>query len=281
MVVKYSKYELSPKSALNRFDTKIRQGCYFSLDDKFYLDYCPWIEFGDLSVNDILYKIQTEREIPKLFTKLFTLDSQRNNIKKNSFLNHDLNSHKFSSIVKVKCSAETCLSDLFSLYPQDVRLKLDFNNSMTFKGFIKALSEITSKDKKRIFYVEDPCIFNTTEWKLINQEGIDLASDRNPYNGVAQFIVYKPGIDLKIQSNLSQKTIFSSYMGSQLNNFHTYLEAMKLADLELHHGINTGELFEDNPNIFTAEEGDRFSLNFSVVDKMYEKLQERVWTTLL
>jgi hypothetical protein len=281
MGIKFSKYSLTPVAKLNRFDTKLREGCYFSLDDKYFLDYCPWKQFGDLSVDEILISIKVNNDIPKLFKKLFEVDSKRKRAMYKSFLNHDLNIQKNSNIIKVKCDENTDLSLLLNSFSRDCQFRLDYNNSLSYDSFKESYDNLTKELRARINYIEDPFVFDHVQWAELQMSGIRLATDRNVLNSISKVIVYKPGIDISMPESNSQEIIFSSYMGSELNTLHTYLEAIDSADLNLHHGILTPNIFDHQIEIIKNITADRFVMDKKNMNKLYDKLGESSWTSLI
>jgi hypothetical protein len=281
MGVKFSKYSLIPCSRLNRFEITSREGCYFSLDDKLFLDYCPWIQFGDLSVDDMILSIKESNDIPKLFSKLFEIDSRGIQDQYKSFLNHDLNIQKHSKYIKVKCDESTDLTKLISSFSSDNKLRLDFNNALTPSVFKDMFSKLDNQYKNRIDYIEDPFIYDEQEWTRLQQDGIKLGTDRNIRNEISHINIYKPGIDLDLPINTHQDIIFSSYMGSELNTFHTYLEASDKADLSLRHGIYLPTLFEDQFKIIKNITEDRYVVDKISINELYNKLKGLEWTTLI
>lgn len=282
MGISYSKYKLEPIEPLNRFNPSIREGCFFCLDNKFYLDYCPWEQFGDLSVDRMLSLIKSSNDIPKLFYKLFNIDEQVWRIDFKSFFNHDFKGGEYSKYLKVKGDENIDLKETIYSHPKQL-LRIDFNNSLNKDLFIKMISSIDNSDLTRIDYVEDPFEItdNINSWEAISKLGVDLASDRNPDSPFSKYRIYKPGIDLVFESVYDNPVIFSSYMGSELNLIHTYVELILHGDLSLRHGLITPNAFKDQLDIFHNINQDRYVLKRKLLDKYYDSLKEREWKRLI
>ncbi len=277
MELSYSRFILRPKQDLNHFSRLAhREGVFFKYDS-YYAEYTPWLEFGDLSVDHYLNHIRLTKKIPDLILKKFDLDKDKKNIRHDRFFNHGLNN----------LSQKTCklkINDFISkLKDSDLEeysgsLRLDCNNFYTLEEFLQFYNSLSKKLISKIEYFEDPCPYNDLNWGQLRDLSIPLAIDRNSFDDEHfDFEIYKPSIDFKPLT--TKPVIYSSYMGSDLDRYHTYLELMSHGDLSLFHGVDTPNLFLDQSDLFQYQGSDCF-LNTQSVDVLYGKLKGMMWTKI-
>ena len=271
MELEYSEYSLDVLNSLNRFETSVRKGCYFRLNKKYIIDYCPWSQFGDLEINDILHRIKTSKTLPKQFEKLFSLDEFGLSVKHQSFFNHDLNKQEFSNYIKIKYKENIDFNKFLGF-----TLRIDFNNGSSRDHLHQFLQNNSHLD---IDYIEDPYTEFDRDYHEFEKYNIHFASDRNISSDSYIINIYKPSVDSNPAG--TKANIFSSYMGSELDMYHCYLELMKKGDLSLRHGVITRNLFSDQLCLFNQLEKDKFIINTDMISKLYDKVHNRQWKKLI
>lgn len=277
MGLEYSKYYLEPVRKLNALQERIskREGVLFRLDEIYYADYHPWIEFGDKSVDEFL----SFPDKMQYLEKFFLLDQLRTKIEHKPFLNHIFVSPQtgFStdeqSVLKLKCGPEYLD---FSNFPKG-KLRLDFNNTLTKNQFFDFWNSLSPDQITQIEYIEDPCFLDFEDAAKIKEMKIPIAFDRSMQMDFHKYKIYKPNIDLF--EAFEGDIIFSSYMGHDLGRYHCYLDLMRNGDLDLVHGIDTPGIFFGQQQLFTSSDMYR-SISHSSLDIIYNELYDRPWTKL-
>lgn len=271
MDLAYYLYTLTPVKRLNALtDTSSRGGVLFCIDKKYYLDYFPWQEFGDLTCLDLLMKVK-DTGFPPFMKQLLELEIDKEHIKHDSFLNHGFND-KEAEVVKLK------VLDLQSVIKQidDVRatsIRLDFNGAYSTDEVVDFWNLLPERNKKRIEYIED--ITKDDSWERLKQIGIPLASDRIQFKSDRKIL--KPNIDL-INEN-TKEHIYSSYMGHNLGIYHCYLSLMKYGDLSKFHGIDTPDIYQEQSSLFNRNKNE-CNIDKVKVHNMYELLGGLDWTSI-
>ncbi len=274
--MKYYRYQIKPIQKLNRYTSELgaREGILFNYNGCF-LDYHPWTEFGDLGLDEFLAKIKNEG-ITKHMRDLFSLDREKKSIVPQPFLNHTFN--KVSKCCKLKYSSRNELISFMAKLETGSKLRVDFNNSLSFEQSKDLWNSFTQSQRDLIEFFEDPCP-ESQDWGQLRKLGMRIACDRNKgISGEFDFRILKPNVDnfLGLENNL----IFSSYMGHDLGRYHCYLALMRYGRLDLFHGIDTPDIFENQKNLFTDLGNNLLSLNNTAVRELYSELEELEWTSL-
>lgn len=286
MKIDYSQYERTPLMKLNRFEHKVREGILFRINDEFYLDYHPWCEFGDISTDEMLYYLQDKQELPVFLQQDLDLEIRKNSINKTSFKNHffghgDHLNHEMKSIVKLKFinDINQIILDINNSIKLGFFIRVDFNNGLDPESCLKIWRNISKKEA--IDYFEDPYEFQIDGWLPLKNEGVPLASDRNPYDKtICTYKIVKANRDIITQGIDKKKSIFSSYMGHELGMYHCYLNLMENGSLSLIHGIYTPQLYKEQREIFYKNKSN-IMFDENAVKTMYDELRERTWINLI
>lgn len=280
MEIAYSRYKRRPKRQLNRFEHKIRMGTLLRVDQQYFLDYFPWQEFGDKTVEELLEDLRSQRKLPDFLLRDLSVEKRRQEIFHKSFLNHRLNGNR--AVIKLKYlgdldqTAKSCNTSLAS------KIRIDFNSGPTLEGiksFWKSL-----QDPQKIDYLEDPCPNGQDQWGELSALGIPLACDRECSNEKSlMYNVFKPNRDewLELANRIN---IFSSYMGHELGMYHSYLHLMDKGDLALYHGIVTSEIYQEQREIFEEVLGGtdgEFKILKKAVESMYREFEDLEWISLI
>lgn len=277
MKIDYCLYELTPMMSLNSFSKMdLRKGVYLRQDDGRYIDYHPWVEFGDLSRQDFLTSI-LNFGVDEKTRHLFELDGKRKEVHNNKFKNHGLNI-PVGGVGKFKISCPSEIGHILKRYSDTDVFRFDLNNNSSYSEVLHAWTKLSSLEKERIEYIEDPYPGDSS-WKDLELNGIPLACDRNDLSTPGwRFQIFKPNIDTQNKPNHNR--VYSSYMGADLGRYHAYLELMLGGDLTLVHGIDTPNIFRDQKQLFKGQAGS-LEIDNSIVKAMYQKLSELEWTNLI
>ena len=275
MHIEYFVDQLSPISRLNKFSNVMRSVLYFRIDQKYYLEYHPWKEFGDLSINEMMDRIKRSQKLPPFLEFLLKLEKNKKSISHLKFLNHLLIKPEDEIDLRtcVKLKVLSPLSLMNSKLAKLSKLRIDFNNYEDIDELLLWLKTMPPKLKEKIDFLEDPTDINEINIE-IKELGFKLAADRNIFNtDIYDFDIYKPNID---GEKFRQSSIFSSYMGGDLGRYHAYLALMEYGDLNLYHGISTPGIYNDQLDLFVSD-GFYLSIDMSQVNMMYDRLRNKSW----
>jgi hypothetical protein len=277
MTIDYCLYELTPMMSLNSFSRMdIRKGVFLKRDDGTFVDYHPWIEFGDPSRQDFLTSI-LNFGLDEKTRCLFDLDGKRREIHSKKFKNHGLN-NPIGGYGKFKISCPSEIKHILKRYRNQDVFRFDLNNNSSYSEVMHAWNGLESREKEAIEYIEDPYLGDLS-WGDLESNGVPLACDRNELSTPGwKFQIFKPNVDLVKKENCSQ--IYSSYMGADLGRYHSYLELMLYGDLELVHGIDTPNIFRGQNQMFAGQSG-TLEISNSAVTEMYLRLSRLEWTNLI
>lgn len=276
--IDYSFHRLTPLKQLNAFsDQGRRQGVLFRIDQKYYIDYTPWEQFGDASIDDILEQVKNEKKLPSFLESL--LEIEKNPLPAKIFLNHSFGEEK--SAKKIKLKYLNSLDETFSIIEQNKaqEYRVDFNGKLDKESFSGLLEKLAEQKIENIEYIEDPCVLNEELVKKAKEYGYALACDRINTDFTLDYKILKPNIENV--EHLTHETIFSSYMGHELGIYHCYQALLRHGNLELYHGIHTPGIYEEYMNIFELSQQGECSLNEDKLKKLYTKLEGTTWKSLI
>lgn len=270
MELEYSIYTLKAKRPLNRFGHTEKKGVLIRVDQRYYLDYFPWEEFGDKSVENFLAELKRTKVLPSFLLRDLVVEKDKNNIEHQPFKNHFFGDTK-NRVCKLKF-----LNDLDLLENQIIgfrgdKIRIDFNGYGEKQQLISFWDRIL--DKRKIDYFED---FGAESDQFeFYKCGIPIASDRFQFvDGIHKLNIVKPNRD---EINVSIKNqVFSSYMGHSLGVYHCFLHLMKSPFLDQIHGIIVPEIYIGQDDIFKTS-GNKYTINEDRISDMYNDLKKREW----
>ncbi len=148
---------------------------------------------------------------------------------------------------------------LFSSFSSSFKLRLDFNEKLTFPACCLFLEKIACL-RPNIDFIEDPFPWHPKEWSLIQGEGWRLACDRQAKEAVhqgeaAQVLVIKPAIQPIFSSFFSslsscQRLVVTSYLGHPIEQIAAASVAAEIDPLgESVHGLLSHQTYF--PNLFS------------------------------
>lgn len=281
MDIEYSIQKLFPLKKLNRF-SKVedpRDILYLKINDKYFIEYHPWAEFGDISIYEYLDQIKKNNDLSSKAKELLQIEIEKDKIEckslKNNFLlvEYEQNLSQKDIPVKVKYSSFDIIDDLLS---KGTRVRIDFNGKVP-KGKLENWLNGQSKDRLALVdYFEDPGA-DPILLRSINSYGIKIARDRlHIPTEYINYNIVKPNVDLFEKCNFNH-SILSSYMGGDLGRYHCYLIYCKFGNKNLFHGIHTPCLYEKQIEFLTGP-FNNLNINQSAIQYIYSYLRSLSWT---
>ncbi len=212
MKIYFSEYELHPYGSLNA--QRIQQpkrGALIKVEEADrigYADLCPLTEFGDSGIERQLESLLTKKpkklaarslflaqkdaEARHLGHNLYGKELIRNHFLINEILEFDINSlatlviqgyHTFKiklgrDIYLEGLMLQEVLQKLSSENLENIKVRLDFNETQSEESFTQFLESLNKKERKYIEFVEDPFSYSAEAWQSIqNKFGVSLAAD--------------------------------------------------------------------------------------------------------
>lgn len=287
MKIEYVLYDLVAHHSLNSISSSIkREGALlkvqFSLDLVGYADCFSWSELGDLPLKEQLKRLAKGQltKISRCALELAYIDAQARSknksvfdhsfsIPKSHFLITDFLNSTLDKIQKITQQGYTHLKikvgrdlideikklqELFLNTP--LRLRLDFNESLTLTTFSHFLHQIANL-QDRIDFIEDPFPFDSKEWESIQKEGWRLACDKqveraSQYPDSASILIVKPAVNSFEQwmTWKHQQKIVTTYLGHPLGQVAAaYISSLVDPQTCFVHGLLSHHVYE--PTIFS------------------------------
>lgn len=137
----------------------------------------------------------------------------------------------------------------------DLKVRLDFNNSVSAEEFIWFLQQI-EPIKEKVDFIEDPFAFHLDSWSKIQQKGWKLACDREVskavgYPEAASYLIIKPALMSKneIQQKAEGQTkIVTTYVAHPLEQMSAAYTAAQIdSTAQQMHGLLSHRLFATTP----------------------------------
>ena len=127
--------------------------------------------------------------------------------------------------------------------PPRVRLRIDFNNTLTPDEFLKIAQSLP---KERIDFIEDPCPYDEALWSdLTKRTGLRLAIDRGTEDPRTRgtIIIHKPALNTQFPEK--HEVVVTTYMDHPVGQFHAaYVAATHHVNARC--GLFTHILYEPN-----------------------------------
>ncbi len=288
----YSLYELMPKKLGPKDQTPVaRKGALLKIewsDGKIgYADLHPWVEFGDLDLEQHLSELRHMRLTPLVEQAIWlaSIDAKARKEKVNLYDNQLVLKNN-GLLMKLKQASVEVLDPyvdagfsklkikvgLDSIHEIEIinraalthnlKLRLDFNNRLTWSSFEKYINALTPQAKRQIEYFEDPFPYDANMWKEARQIiplAIDWELKKIPIDQKdsieADVLIIKPTHD-DVNARVEQcvrwekKMTITSHMGHPLGVMQCAYVAQDLAKrfpkMMLDPGCLTFDVFEPN-----------------------------------
>ena len=196
-MVDYWKYELKPKRRLSAVAAEgPRCGALIRVDGG-YADIHPWPELGDATLDEQLAMLARGETTPLTRASLKFADIDRAARRDERSLFDGLTippSHWPGP--DPPGGFDTVKLKSIDRIPEHVRLRIDFNATLTPEEFVRIAATLP---RERVDFIEDPCPYDAATWTdLRARTGLRLALDRGSVAGQrrgADVLVIKPAIE--------------------------------------------------------------------------------------
>jgi hypothetical protein len=275
MHVFYNIYQLTPLKRANRLSSvKPQIGVHLKIRKRFtnhFADYFPHLSLGDGPVELFLEKFKfQENDYQKKILYFLLNEEELRSQKIKNFKNHQLwdgSSEILSSVVKYKLNDPEDMN-FYKAIQKGFRVRLDANGLFNPDNLQHFIKKIPHEYLPFIEYLEDP--MNEINWPSCS---IPFAEDFI-HGSPSAVIIHKP--NARFFPVTEKKVIFSSYLGSDLGLWHSYLELIQKGDLGLFHGIVTKGFYQ--------EERLRFDSSVAPIEsdvrELYNDLENTQWKLL-
>jgi O-succinylbenzoate synthase len=248
LLVDYWRYELKPKRRLSAIAAEgPRRGALIRVDGGF-ADIHPWPELGDAPLDEQLAMLARDETTPLTHASLKFADIDR-------AARHDGRS-LFEGITIPPShwpgpdppgGFDTVKLKSIDRIPEHVRLRIDFNATLTPEEFVRIAATLP---RERIDFIEDPCPYEAATWtELRVRTGLRLALDRAGVAGQrngADVLVIKPAIEEIPRTD--SELVVTSYMDHPIGQLCAAYAAAT-AGITTTCGLVTHVLFEPDPFI--------------------------------
>ena len=247
-MVDYWKYELKPKRRLSAIAAEgPRRGALIRVDGG-YADIHPWPELGDAPLNEQLALLARGETTPLTRASLKFADIDRAARRDERSLFDGLTippSHWPGP--DPPGGFDTVKLKSIDRIPEHVRLRIDFNATLTPEEFVRIAATLP---RERVDFIEDPCPYDAATWTdLRARTGLRLALDRGSVAGQrrgADVLVIKPAIE-EIPPTDSELVV-TSYMDHPIGQLCAAFAAAT-AGITATCGLVTHVLYEPDPFI--------------------------------
>jgi len=196
-LVDYWKYELKPKRRLSAIAAEgSRRGALIRIDGG-HADIHPWPELGDATLDEQLALLARGETTPLTRASLKFADIDRAARRDERSLFDGLTippSHWPGP--DPPGGFDTVKLKSIDRIPEHVRLRIDFNATLTPEEFVRIAATLP---RERVDFIEDPCPYDAATWTdLRARTGLRLALDRGSVAGQrrgADVLVIKPAIE--------------------------------------------------------------------------------------
>ena len=240
------RYTLTPRRRLSEIARPgLREGVLIRAGDGF-ADVHPWPELGDASVDEQLALLARGETSPltraSLHLAQLDADARRRGVSLFEGLtipeSHWPGSDPPEEFDTVKLKG-------VSTIPPRVRLRIDFNATLTAEEFLR-IAETLPRD--RIDFIEDPCAFEERTWSdLRERTRLRLALDRataQPPNRATDVLIHKPALNDTFPQ-FEGEIVVTTYMDHPVGQFGAaYVAATHRVSARC--GLFTHVLFESN-----------------------------------
>jgi O-succinylbenzoate synthase len=244
----FVRYQLTPRRRLSAIARPgAREGALLRTEDGF-ADVHPWPELGDAPLDEQLARLARGQTtaLTAASLRLAALDGDARRRRVSLFEGLTIpQSHwpgddppEGFDTVKLKGAASI---------PPDVRLRLDFNNTMTAAETVQLANTLP---RERVDFLEDPCPYEEGAWRALREKtGLRLAFDRQPpvVRPVCDVLVVKPALQTEWPA-FDGEIVVTSYMDHPVGQFGAaYVAATH--EVSERCGLFTHVLYEPDPYI--------------------------------
>lgn len=256
MKIWISRYELTARVNLNaRARSIVRRGALLCVGSGF-ADLHPWPELGDQDLDQQLSGLARGQRTPQVEAslELAAIDAAARERGVSLFEGLSIPESHWPGVagpapqgfdtVKLKCGPHTTASDLESAAAQGLRLRLDFNETLTLEQFERLAPFMTSPP---VDFVEDPIAYESGSWiDLRRRFGVRLAIDRKFATDGVDVVVHKPALSTTLPA-FDGEVVITSYMDHPVGQFGAaWFAARNQERVSARCGLFTHVIFESN-----------------------------------
>lgn len=238
----FHRYELMPIRRLSGLARPGPRAGALLRTETGFADLHPWPELGDLTTDEQLARLARGEltEQTRASLHLAGIDGEARTRGKSLFEGLTIpDSHWPGSDPPV--GFDTVKIKGVVPVPSHVRMRIDFNASLTPNGFLRMAPALPAD---RIDFVEDPCPYDRATWRELRAAtGLRLALDR--FEGEADVLVHKPALRAEFPS-FEGEIVVTSYLDHPVGQLGA---AWVAATHRVSHrcGLMTHVLYEDDP----------------------------------
>lgn len=218
------RYEMKPRRALSALaGARPRQGALIRTDDGF-ADVHPWPELGDAPLDEQLARLARGETtaLTAASLRMAALDGQARSQGVSLFAGVTIPESHWPGDDPPP-SFDTAKVKSVSSLPERVRLRIDFNGTLTAEAFASL-----RLPRERIDFVEDPCPYDGPTWRALRERtGLRLAVDRELAEEGVDVLVVKPAI--QEMPRTSKEIVVTSYMDHPVGQLGAAFVAAKHA----------------------------------------------------
>jgi O-succinylbenzoate synthase len=247
-LVDYWKYELNPKRRLSAIAAEgPRCGALIRVDGG-YADIHPWPELGDATLDEQLALLARGETTPltRASLRFAAIDAAARRDDRSLFDGLTIPPSHWPG-PDPPAGFDTVKLKSIDRIPEHVRLRIDFNATLTPEEFVRIAATLP---RQRIDFIEDPCPYDAVTWTdLRSRTGLRLALDRAGVAGQrngADVLVIKPAIE-EIPPTDSELVV-TSYMDHPIGQLCAAFAAAT-AGITATCGLVTHVLYEPDPFI--------------------------------
>ncbi|HEV7484916.1 MAG TPA: enolase C-terminal domain-like protein [Thermoanaerobaculia bacterium] len=178
-MIDYWPYELTPKRRLSAVaNAGPRRGALIRVNGG-VADVHPWPELGDLPLDEQLSLLARGETTPltKASLSFASIDAAARRDRRNLFNGLTIPPSHWPG-PDPPPDFDTVKLKSIDVIPDRVRLRIDFNATLTAEEFIRIAATLP---REQIDFIEDPCPYNADVWReLRSKTGLRLALDRAP-----------------------------------------------------------------------------------------------------
>jgi O-succinylbenzoate synthase len=247
-LLEFWRYELTPKRRLSAIaNDGVRRGALIRVDGG-VADVHPWPELGDLPLDEQLALLARGETTPLTQASLefASIDAAARRDGRSLFGGLTIPPSHWPG-PDPQPSFDTVKLKNVDVIPDRVRLRIDFNATLTVEEFVEIAATLP---RERIDFIEDPCPYDADVWRELREEtGLRLALDR----GASSFsvnsydvLIVKPALE-EIPCTEAE-VVVTSYMDHPIGQLCAAYAAAT-ANITSTCGLITHVLFETDPFI--------------------------------
>jgi len=244
-LVDYWRYELKPKRRLSAVAADgPRHGALVRIDGGI-ADVHPWPELGDTPLDEQLAMLARGETTPLTHASLqfARLDAAARREGRNLFDDLAIPPSHWPG-PDPPDGFDTVKLKSIDRIPDHVRLRIDFNATLTPDEFVRIAATLPSE---RIDFIEDPCPYDASTWlDLRARTGLRLALDRAVAKEGVDVLIIKPA--LQPIPNTEAEVVVTSYMDHPIGQLCAAYAAAR-ASITTTCGLITHVLYENDPFI--------------------------------